>query len=161
MRRGGAGRKFEEVGHDFGELGEVDWLAKVGACAGRKATFAILWHREAGDADDRDAGGLWRVCDLAGSLDAIEVRHLNVHQDEVGPVRGGQLDCLGTCVCDETPITDVLEEVSVEFEVYRMVICEEDEWGLGLGGGRGAGCRIRLAELGGCRGGGWARLSAH
>ena len=90
---------------------------------------------------------------LAGGLDAIEVRHLNVHQDEVGPVTGRELDRFGTRVCDEAAVADMLQEIAVELEVYRMVVGEEDEWSVRLLGGRGV---ARCGSLVG-RGDVWGR----
>src|SRR5215470_9428298 len=82
---GGLGQIFSDLGE---KIARAEWLRHVGVATGFPRLGLIAAQRVGGDHDDR-RGAQCRVgLDPACRLVAVEERQLDVHEDEIGPVRG-------------------------------------------------------------------------
>src|SRR6516162_6384209 len=63
---------------------EFDRLGVELVASGRKRLLALAGERVRGERDDRDVARLWIVLQSSRRLPAVDDRHLEVHQDDVG-----------------------------------------------------------------------------
>ena len=76
-----------------GELLGADVLEEEAAGAGPQGLVDVLVEVEGGE--DEDVGGRRRCSEPAGGLDAVELGHADVHEDDVGLVLAGAGDRFG------------------------------------------------------------------
>src|SRR5690242_3552901 len=62
----------------------IEWFADVVAGTGIQTTVTIVGHRFGGKSDDRKLRPLHVFSDLSNGLQAVHLRHHDVHEDEVG-----------------------------------------------------------------------------
>src|SRR5262249_51844369 len=80
---------------DFGEqLAGAERLGAVAVAAGGARLGLVAGERVGGDGDDRHARQLGDRTDLPGRFVAVDLRQLDVHQDQVGPFPPRQIDTL-------------------------------------------------------------------
>src|SRR6266566_3300041 len=71
---------------------KLNWTVRLGhilvaTCGSR--LFLVAFHGERADGNDRNGGEFWVGLYLAGSLIAIDDRHLDVHEDDAGTIGFG------------------------------------------------------------------------
>ena len=109
------------------ELLGADRLRDVVVHAGREARLAILGERVRRHRDDvRAALGRPALADPARRVEAVELRHLDVHQDDVVRPALERLDRLEPVVRDVGAVAELLEEAQRDLLVHRVVLREQD-----------------------------------
>ena len=76
------------------QLARAEGLCDIVVRTRRPRLRIVAAQRIGGDDDDRDVPEFGARLDAACRLVAVQLRHLDVHEDEVGTVRTGQADPL-------------------------------------------------------------------
>src|SRR5438067_427187 len=121
----------------------MDGLRNVVVHAGLQATLAIAIHGARGKTHDRDVppGFLFRLADGRRGLQAIELGHLDVHQDHVELLLPELLQRLSAAGCRHDAMIVALEDLPYHALIDDIVLRQKD-----------AGARI-LPDLRGAPGG--------
>ena len=144
-----------------GELLGADRLRDVVVHAGREARLAILGQRVRRHRDDVRAALLRpALADPARGVEAVELRHLHVHQDDVVRLPLERLDRLEAVRRDVGAVAEPLEQAERDLLVHRVVLGEQDPQRrpgalsvghgldrLSLGPARGEQLQERVVEL--------------
>jgi hypothetical protein len=135
----------DRAGEVFGE----DGFGDVVVHAGFAALPALLGHCVGGHGDDGQMAEAGVLADLAGRLEAVHHRHLEVHQDEVEGVGPGGVEG----VEGETPVVghvhggaQLLQQAAGD-ELVDVVVFDQQDAQAGQRGGAGSGLRRRGAAV--------------
>ena len=109
------------------QLQRVERLDDVVVGAGAQAPDPLFHLRLGGEHDDRHpAPVLLRGPDLLRGGVAVELRHGDVHEDEVGRLRARHLQAGGAVGCDEDLVALLLEGEDEDALDVQVVIDDED-----------------------------------
>jgi len=108
----------------------VDGLGEVFIGADLEARDNVLRIAARGDQDDGDEGEALVGLELAAHLEAVELGHHDVEQDEVGQERAGLGQGLRTVGGHCQPVAVDLEAAREDVAVGLVIIGNEDQWRL-------------------------------
>ena len=131
--------RLEPGGEDPFELSEVEGFGEVVVHAGGEAAFAVAEESVGGEGDDGRLGGAG--ADGGSGGEAVHLRHLAVHENEVVGISFGEGYGGGTFGSDVDVATEFFEKEEGEGLVDGVVLGEENadsgEMGaVGVDGGR-------------------------
>ncbi len=112
------------------ELLGPDRLRDVVVHPGREARLAILGQRVRRHRDDVRTGLLRpALANLARRVEAVELRHLDVHEDDVVGLPLERLDRFAPVRCDVGAVTELFQQASRHLLVHGVVLGEQDAQG--------------------------------
>src|SRR5690606_9941628 len=100
---------LDEVADGFEKLRDRNRLRKVGLAASFPDALLIALHREGGDRDHWDRFQLVVLLDPLRDFQTRNLRQLNIHQDEVGPMLAGKVERLD-------PVAGLDGRIAVRFQ---------------------------------------------
>src|ERR1700680_4530281 len=71
------------------KFAQHDWLGDIPVAAAVERPALVARHRESSDRNDRDLPRLRVTLELADRIQSRDVRQLNVHQHQIGPMGTG------------------------------------------------------------------------
>src|SRR5579859_2222579 len=129
--RGDRGRRWrtptnlDKCTHLVRQRADVNRLGQVAVEAGRQEAFAIIFHGEGGQRHDGDCSRSGISSKSRQRRPAIQVRELNIHQDDAGCTFGGQAQTLLRRARFKDLVTPQLQQVAYELEVLFVVLHDE------------------------------------
>src|SRR5215203_3471459 len=141
-----------EIGTDGREeLRDRDRLRQIGLAAALADALLVALHGEGRHGDHRDGFQLVVLLQPLGDLEPGHFRQLDVHEDQIGPVRPRELDGVDAVPGLQGGVAVRLEEVVEELHVELVVLDDEHgllHWLIPRGDGRRA---TRPQPLPSCR----------
>ena len=118
---------FAVAPHSGDELDDVDRLRDVVVEPRREEPLAVAVHRLCREGEHGHLRRPFALAKAPERLATVDVRQLDVHEDEVGHVLVRQLDCVLTRGRLESAVAACLEDVSEQLHVLLVVLDDEDE----------------------------------
>ena len=78
----------------FDELGHLDGLRQIGLATGFPDALLIALHRKGGHRDHWNSLELGVLLEPLGHVEPGNFRQHDVHQDQIGTVLAGEIECL-------------------------------------------------------------------
>src|SRR5260221_2323061 len=113
------------------EIGDGNRLGDIGLAAALANLLLVALHGEGGDGDDRNRAQLVVFLDPFRHLQPRYLGQLDIHQDQVGTMRTGDLERLHAVLGLQGVVTVRFEQVVEELHVELVIL--DDENGLRLG----------------------------
>src|SRR4051812_30458449 len=110
---------------DLYEPGYRDRFGYIALAAALPDLFLVALHCERGDRDDRDAAEFLVCLQLFGDLQSRHLGQLNIHQDQVRPVRSGDAQRLAPVLCLKCRVAVRFEKIVEELHVQLVVLNDQ------------------------------------
>ena len=117
--------------HPSQELFELEGLGHVVDGPSLESPDLVDRVRQGGHEDDRDVPGRWILLQPLARREAVEVRHEDVEEDQVGTGVGGALDGTLAILGDEDLEAGLPEQIEENPEISRSVVHDQHD-GLAL-----------------------------
>src|SRR6516165_6636631 len=114
--------RLRESGGCFDELGHRDRLRQIGLATGFPDALLVAPHRKGGHRDHRNSLELGVLLEPLGHLEPGNFRQLNVHQDQIGTVLAGEIECLDAVARADGMVAISLQQIVEELHVELVVL---------------------------------------
>src|SRR5262249_57748196 len=102
----------DKTANGFDKLADRDRLRQIRFAAAFADALFVALHRKRSDCNDRNGMKLRVVLDPARDVEARDLRQLDIHQDQVGPMTAHEIECLDSLVGAHGLVTMRLEQVA-------------------------------------------------
>src|SRR5215471_4090403 len=113
----------------FHEPGNRNRLRQIGLAATLPYALLVAIHCKCRNGDNRDPMQLGIVLDPLRDLEPRDLRQVNVHQDQVGPMRARKLERLNSAARPYRVVAVRLQQVMEELHVELVVLHDEHSLG--------------------------------
>ena len=103
-----------------------DRLGDIGLAAALADALLVALHGKGGDGDDRDRVQVVVLLQPLGHFQAGNLRQLDVHEDQVGPMHARQIERLEPLRVRHGLVAARLDEVAEELHVELVVLDDHD-----------------------------------
>src|SRR5262247_1826257 len=112
----------EKAADGFDELGHGDRLRQIGLATGFADALLVAPHRKGGHREHRNSLELGVLLEPLGHFEPGNFRQLNVHQDQVGTVLAGEIECLDAVARADGMVAISLQQIVEELHVELVVL---------------------------------------
>src|SRR5262245_41327562 len=99
-----------------------DWLRDIGLTAPIANALLVALHGEGRDGNDRDFAELVVLFQPFGDFEARNLRELNIHQNEIGPMLAGERERLHPVSRLERLVAMRIEQIMKQLHVQLVVL---------------------------------------
>src|SRR5262245_15579227 len=137
-------RLADELPDRVEEGRDRDRLRDIGLATPFADPLLVAFHGEGRDGNDRDFAQLVVLFQPFGDFEARNLRELNIHQNEIGPMLAGERERLHAVSRLERLVAMRIEQIMNQLHVQLVVLDDQN----GLGHGAALGQRIGRPMMG-------------
>src|SRR5262249_47069225 len=122
-------RNLESSAYGVEELSGLERLGDISVHAGLQAALAVAAHRAGRDGHDgHSACAVLESRDLLDGFEAVHLRHVDIHENEVPLLQSEQVDRDATVLGQTRLVAVFLEQARRDPAGDRVVLADENSW---------------------------------